>query len=78
MRIAAECGYAGAFSFHSGANYSGRIHPYNLKRISCTEALDPLFTCGAYLPQVFPWFHRTPPEFAYTPTALSPDSVTLA
>ena len=76
MRTAAECGYEGAFSFHTGANYSGGLNPYNLKRIACTYDLDPLFTCGAYLPQVFPWFHPTPAEFAHTPT-LSPAAATL-
>ena len=64
MRIAREVGYEGAFSFHTGANYSGACHPYNLKRISCTQHLDALFAAGVYLPQVFSWFHPAP--VAYT------------
>ena len=64
MRIAREVGYEGAFSFHTGANYSGACHPYNLRRISCTQHLDALFAAGAYLPQVFSWFHPAP--VAYT------------
>jgi peptidoglycan/xylan/chitin deacetylase (PgdA/CDA1 family) len=78
MRIAQQCGYEAAFSFHTGANYSGAINPYNMKRIACTDDLDPLFTCGAHLPQVFPWFHRAPPEYVHTPTALSPDGTAAA
>jgi peptidoglycan/xylan/chitin deacetylase (PgdA/CDA1 family) len=77
MRIAAECGYEGAFSFHTGTNYSDGVIPFNLHRIACTGDLDPLFKCGAYLPEVFPWFHPTPAEFAHTPSTLSSAGWTL-
>lgn len=67
MRIAGECGYEAAFSFHTGANYPASINRYNLKRIACTSHLDPMFTCGAHFPQVFAWFHRTPREYVHAP-----------
>jgi peptidoglycan/xylan/chitin deacetylase (PgdA/CDA1 family) len=64
MRLASECGYEAAFSFHTGGVYAGRINPFNLGRIAATDSLDAKFACAAYLPQVFSWYHPMPAEYA--------------
>jgi peptidoglycan/xylan/chitin deacetylase (PgdA/CDA1 family) len=60
MRAARECGYECAFSFHTGANYSGSVNRYNIKRIACGSRLDALFACGVYMPRYFTWYHPEP------------------
>ena len=75
MRLAEESGYEAAFSFHTGTNYPGRIHPYNVKRIASTNSLDPMFTCGAYFPEVFPWFRPAPRDYTCDGSARNPLTV---
>lgn len=60
MRIARECGYAGAFSFQTGGNIAGDIHPYNIRRLASSAQLDPLFACGALMPRIFTWSRPLP------------------
>jgi len=60
MRLARDCGYDGAFSFHTGINLPGDGNPYNLRRIAPGDTLDAMFACGAALPQVFSWSHPLP------------------
>jgi peptidoglycan/xylan/chitin deacetylase (PgdA/CDA1 family) len=60
MRLARDCGYQGAFSFHTGINLPGDGNPYNLRRISPHGAFDAMFACGAALPQMFSWWHPLP------------------
>jgi len=60
MRLARDCGYAGAFSFHSGINLPGDGNPFNLRRIAPADHFDALFACGAALPQAFSWSHPLP------------------
>jgi peptidoglycan/xylan/chitin deacetylase (PgdA/CDA1 family) len=66
MRIARECGYEGAFSFHTGANYPGLRNMYNIRRIACTNQWDSNFACAAYLPKLFSWYHEAPAEYNVT------------
>ena len=60
MRIARECGYAGAFSFQTGGNVAGDIHPYNIRRLAASAQFDPLFACSAVMPRVFTWSRPLP------------------
>jgi peptidoglycan/xylan/chitin deacetylase (PgdA/CDA1 family) len=60
MRLARDCGYQGAFSFHTGVNLPGDGNPYNLRRIAPGDRLDATFACGAALPQMFSWWHPLP------------------
>lgn len=60
MRIARECGYAGAFSFQTGGNIAGDIHPYNIRRLASTAQLNPLFACSAVMPRLFTWSRSLP------------------
>jgi peptidoglycan/xylan/chitin deacetylase (PgdA/CDA1 family) len=55
MRIAEECGYEGAFSFHSGGNRLGSIEPFDIHRISAAEEFNPMFAGAAILPDIFSW-----------------------
>jgi peptidoglycan/xylan/chitin deacetylase (PgdA/CDA1 family) len=54
-RIAEECGYEGAFSFHSGGNRLGSIERFNIHRISAAEEFNPMFAGAAILPDIFSW-----------------------
>jgi peptidoglycan/xylan/chitin deacetylase (PgdA/CDA1 family) len=69
MRIAEECGYEGAFSFHTGANQAGATHRYNIHRIASTDHFGPLFACGAYAPRIFSRVQPAPT--AYSAAALT-------
>ena len=60
MRLARDCGYEGAFSFHTGVNLAGDGNPYNLRRIAPGDTLDAMFACGAALPEMFSWSHPLP------------------
>ena len=60
MRLARDCGYEGAFSFHTGVNLPGDGNPYNLRRIAPGDTLDAMFACGAALPEMFSWSHPLP------------------
>jgi peptidoglycan/xylan/chitin deacetylase (PgdA/CDA1 family) len=60
MRLARDCGYEGAFSFHTGINLPGDGNPYNLRRIAPSDARDAMFACGAALPEMFSWSHPLP------------------
>ncbi len=60
MRIAAECGYKGAFSFRTGGNAPAEMHSYNIRRISAGDRLDATFTCSAYMPKLFTWVQDAP------------------
>jgi peptidoglycan/xylan/chitin deacetylase (PgdA/CDA1 family) len=60
MRLARDCGYEGAFSFHTGVNLPGDGNPYNLRRIAPSDTLDAMFACGAALPEMFSWSHPLP------------------
>jgi peptidoglycan/xylan/chitin deacetylase (PgdA/CDA1 family) len=60
MRIARDCGYRGAFSFHTGINRPGDGNPYNLRRIAPDDAFGPMFACGAALPETFTWRQPLP------------------
>lgn len=53
MRIAQECGYRGAFSFHSGGNHLSSITPFDIHRIAALDSCDPMFMCSVIQPQVF-------------------------
>jgi hypothetical protein len=53
MRLARECGYSGAFSYHSGVNTAGSIDPFDIARIAPEDDFGAMFTCGASLPGVF-------------------------
>jgi peptidoglycan/xylan/chitin deacetylase (PgdA/CDA1 family) len=55
MQIAEECGYEGAFSFHSGGNRLGSIDPFDIHRISAAEEFNPMFAGAAILPNIFSW-----------------------
>jgi peptidoglycan/xylan/chitin deacetylase (PgdA/CDA1 family) len=60
MRLARDCGYEAAFSFHTGRNRPGDGNPYNLRRIAPSDAFDAMFACGAALPDFFSWSHPLP------------------
>ena len=60
MRLARDCGYEGAFSFHTGVNLPGDGNPYNLRRIAPSVTLDAMFACGVTLPEMFSWSHPLP------------------
>jgi peptidoglycan/xylan/chitin deacetylase (PgdA/CDA1 family) len=53
MKIARECGYDAAFSFHTGGNRPGQVEPYDLHRIFPSDDFDAMFRCGAMLPNIF-------------------------
>jgi peptidoglycan/xylan/chitin deacetylase (PgdA/CDA1 family) len=55
MRIAEECGYEAAFSFHSGGNRLGSIERFEIHRISAPEEFNPMFAGAAILPDIFSW-----------------------
>lgn len=62
MRIARECGYQAAFSFHSGGNLPGTVNPYNIRRVAAADRLNSMFACGAFMPQRFTWAQPIPPS----------------
>jgi peptidoglycan/xylan/chitin deacetylase (PgdA/CDA1 family) len=64
MRIARECGYEAAFSFHSGGNLPGTVNRYNVRRIAAADRLNSMFACGAFMPQRFTWAQPIPPSLA--------------
>jgi peptidoglycan/xylan/chitin deacetylase (PgdA/CDA1 family) len=53
MRIAAECGYQAAFSFHSGGNRLRSLTPFDVHRISAADSFNPMFMCGVIRPGIF-------------------------
>ncbi len=53
MRIARECGYLGAFSFHSGGNRLRAINAFDIHRIAATDSCNPMFMCGVIRPGIF-------------------------
>jgi peptidoglycan/xylan/chitin deacetylase (PgdA/CDA1 family) len=55
MRLARECGYEAAFSFHSGGNRFPVLELYDVHRIAASDQLSPMFACAAMLPDVFTW-----------------------
>jgi peptidoglycan/xylan/chitin deacetylase (PgdA/CDA1 family) len=55
MRIGEECGYEGAFSFHSGGNRLGSLERFDIHRISAAEEFNPMFAGAAILPDIFSW-----------------------
>lgn len=64
MRIARECGYEGAFSFRTGGNFRENASPYNIRRVTPTDALDPRFACSVTMPKLFTWSLNAPPDIA--------------
>jgi peptidoglycan/xylan/chitin deacetylase (PgdA/CDA1 family) len=56
-RLTKECGYAGAFSYHSGVNTAGRTDPFDIARIAPADDFGPMFTCGAAIPKVFAYLY---------------------
>ena len=60
MRLARDCGYEGAFSYHTGVNLPSDKNPYNLRRIAPGDHFDAMFACGAALPAAFSWSHPLP------------------
>jgi peptidoglycan/xylan/chitin deacetylase (PgdA/CDA1 family) len=53
MQIARECGYRGAFSFHSGSNRLGSSDLFDIHRISAAESFNPMFMCEVIRPGIF-------------------------
>jgi peptidoglycan/xylan/chitin deacetylase (PgdA/CDA1 family) len=53
MRIAEQCGYRSAFSFHSGGNQLRSITPFDIHRIPALDSCDPMFKCSVIQPGVF-------------------------
>jgi peptidoglycan/xylan/chitin deacetylase (PgdA/CDA1 family) len=62
MRIARECGYEAAFSFHSGGNIPGTVNSFNVRRIAAPDRLNSMFACGAVMPEWFTWAQALPPH----------------
>ncbi len=53
MRIARECGYQGAFSFHTGGNRLRSLNAFDIHRISAAGSFNPMFMCGVIRPEIF-------------------------
>jgi peptidoglycan/xylan/chitin deacetylase (PgdA/CDA1 family) len=53
MRIARECGYRGAFSFHSGGNRVQSLDRFDLHRVSAADSFNPMFLCEVMAPEIF-------------------------
>jgi peptidoglycan/xylan/chitin deacetylase (PgdA/CDA1 family) len=59
MRIANNAGYECAFSAQTGYNLPG-AHPFNVRRIDCRDAFDPMFACSTMFPRLFSWLREMP------------------
>lgn len=53
MRIAQQCGYRSAFSFHSGGNQLPSITRFDIHRISALDSCNSMFMCSVVQPEVF-------------------------